>query len=146
MLEAVWEGHATLLANAETTNEFIDKLNHLINITKVDLSKPARVVYARDTRPSGESLVAALEDGFKALGAEARGAGVTSTPILHYLVRTINTKGTNESYGDDSEQGYHEKLRDSFKKLVVRLYSLQNLDFAVTREQGGTPSTRTTCD
>lgn len=119
MLEAAWEVHATLLANAETTDDFIDALNHLINITKVDLSKPARIVYARDTRPSGESLVAALEDGFKALDAEARSVGVTTTPVLHYFVRAINTKGTNESYGDDTEQGYHEKISEAFKKLVA---------------------------
>ena len=119
MLEASWELHATNLANAETTDELIDTLNELIKITKVDLSRPARVVYARDTRPSGESLVAALEDGLEALSAESRNAGVTSTPILHYLVRAINTKGTDESYGDDSEQGYHEKLSEAFKKLVV---------------------------
>ncbi|KAF8640550.1 hypothetical protein AX17_000212 [Amanita inopinata Kibby_2008] len=119
MLEASWEVHATMLANAETTDDFIEALNHLINITKVDLSRPARVVYARDTRPSGESLVSALEDGFNAMGAETLNAGVTSTPILHYLVRAINTKGTKESYGDDSEQGYHEKLSEAFKRLVA---------------------------
>ena len=125
MLESSWEVHATMLANAETTDELIDTLDELIKITKVDLSKPARVVYARDTRPSGTNLVAALEDGFEALGAEARSAGVTSTPILHYLVRAINTKDTNEYYGDDSEQGYHEKLSEAFKKLVVRLQILR---------------------
>lgn len=119
MLEASWEVHATNLANAETTDELIDKLNELIKATKIDLSTPARVTYARDTRPSGESLVSALEDGLKALDAESRNAGVTSTPILHYLVRAMNTKGTSESYGDDSEQGYHEKLSEAFKKLVV---------------------------
>ncbi|PFH54431.1 hypothetical protein AMATHDRAFT_51976 [Amanita thiersii Skay4041] len=119
MLEAAWEAHATMLANAETTDDFIEALNYLINLTKVDLSKPARIVYARDTRPSGESLIAALEDGLKAMEAETRNAGVTSTPILHYLVRASNTRGTNESYGDDSEQGYHEKLSAAFKKLVA---------------------------
>lgn len=90
---------------------------------KIDVSKPSRVVYARDTRPSGPALVAALEDGFKALGVEARDAGVTTTPVLHYLVRSINTKGTKDAYGEDSFEGYLEKLSTAFKKLVVCIWT-----------------------
>ncbi|CAA7268023.1 unnamed protein product [Cyclocybe aegerita] len=119
MLEASWEAHATVLANAATTDEFLTALDALVKAVKIDVSKPARVVYARDTRSSGPALVAALEDGFKALGVEARDAGVTTTPILHYLVKAINTKGTPESYGEDSEDGYYKKLSGAFKKLVA---------------------------
>ncbi|KAJ7630896.1 phosphoacetylglucosamine mutase [Roridomyces roridus] len=119
MLDTSWEGHATVLSNAQTTDDFINELDKFVQAAKIDLSKPARVVYGRDTRPSGASLVAALEDGFKALGAEARDAGVTTTPILHYLVRAINTKGTKDSYGDDSEEGYFLKLSAAYKKLVA---------------------------
>lgn len=119
MLEASWETHATNFANAPTTDALIEGVEALVKNLRIDLSKPANVVYARDTRPSGPVLVASLEDGFKALGAEARNAGVTTTPVLHYLVRAINTKGTRESYGDDSEEGYLTKLSSSFKKLVV---------------------------
>ncbi|KAF9457054.1 phosphoacetylglucosamine mutase [Collybia nuda] len=118
MLEASWEGHATTLSNAPNTEQFIEALNTLIQSTKIDLSRPCNVVYARDTRPSGISLISALEDGFKAIGCSARNAGVTTTPILHYLVRAINTKGTPESYGEDSEDGYYRKLGLAFKKLV----------------------------
>ena len=120
MLEASWEAHATVLANAPDTDAFIEALEALVKQAKIDLTKPARVVYARDTRPSGPALVGALEDGLKALGVEARNAGVTTTPILHYLVRAINTKGTKDAYGDDSAEGYMEKLSTAFKKLVVR--------------------------
>lgn len=119
MLESSWEGHATTLANAPS-EEFVAALDAFIKATKIDLSKPSRVVYARDTRPSGPALIAALEDGLKAIGADTRNAGVTTTPILHYLVRSINTKGTKESYGEDSEEGYYTKLSEAFKKLVVR--------------------------
>ncbi len=119
MLEASWEQYATYLANAPTTDSFLDVVDAIVRNTRIDLSKPSRVVYARDTRPSGPGLVAALEDGFRALGVEARNAGVTTTPILHYLVRSINTKGTPESYGEDSEEGYFKKLSESFKKLIV---------------------------
>lgn len=119
MLETAWEGHATTIANAATTDDLLDALDALVQAAKIDLSKPARVVYARDTRPSGPALISALQDGFKALDVEARDAGVTTTPILHYLVKAINTKGTKESYGEDSEEGYFQKLSESFKKLVV---------------------------
>ena len=122
MLEASWEAHATLLANAPDTDAFIEALEHLVKTLKIDVSKPSRVVYARDTRPSGPTLVAALEDGFKALGVEARSAGITTTPILHYLVRAINTKGTKDSYGEDSIEGYNQKLSTAFKKLMVRIH------------------------
>lgn len=125
MLEASWETHATVLANAPTTRAFIEAVSALVQSAKIDLSKPARVVYARDTRPSGPALISALEDGLRALGVEARDGGVTTTPILHYLVKAINTKGTADSYGDDSENGYYTKLSQSFQKLIVcRLFAL----------------------
>ncbi|KAI0724631.1 phosphoacetylglucosamine mutase [Cerioporus squamosus] len=112
MLEAAWEAHATNLANAPTTDALIAALETLVRNLKIDLSKPARVVYARDTRPSGPALIASLEDGFKAMGAEARNAGVTTTPVLHYLVKAINTRALRI-------QGYLQKLSTAFKKLVA---------------------------
>jgi phosphoacetylglucosamine mutase len=120
MLEAAWEGHATSFANAETTDDFIQVVEAFVKSAKIDMSKPSRVVYGCDTRPSGPALVAALEDGLNAVGVQSRNAGVTTTPILHYLVRSINTKGTNEAYGEDSEEGYFTKLSTAFKKLSVR--------------------------
>ncbi|KAJ4002359.1 phosphoacetylglucosamine mutase [Lentinula boryana] len=119
MLEAAWEGHSTTISNAPTSDALIEALESLIQIAKIDLSKPANVVYARDTRPSGPALVSALADGFKALNVTARNAGVVTTPILHYFVKCINTKGTKYSYGDDSEEGYYQKLTTSYKKLVA---------------------------
>ncbi|KAI0695168.1 phosphoacetylglucosamine mutase [Cytidiella melzeri] len=119
MLEASWEAHATVLANVTTTDQLISALEQLVSSLRIDLSKPANVVYARDTRPSGVALVSSLEDGFRALNVEARNAGITTTPILHYLVRAINTKGTAESYGEDTEEGYMAKLSNAFKKLVA---------------------------
>ncbi|KZT72835.1 phosphoacetylglucosamine mutase [Daedalea quercina L-15889] len=119
MLETSWEAHATALANAKNTDEFLAALDTFATTLKIDLSKPAKVVYARDTRPSGPALVAALEDGIAAIGAEGRDAGITTTPVLHYLVRAINTKGTKDEYGEDSEEGYLRKLSAAFKKLVA---------------------------
>jgi phosphoacetylglucosamine mutase len=119
MLEASWEAHASTLANAATTSDLIEAIETVVRSARIDLSKPARVVYGRDTRPSGPALVSALRDGLTAIGAEPRDAGVVTTPILHYLVRAINTKGTKDAYGDDSEDAYYAKLSGGFKKLVV---------------------------
>ncbi|KAJ7071075.1 phosphoacetylglucosamine mutase [Mycena amicta] len=119
MLDTSWEAHATTLSNAQTTDDFLLELQKFVERLRIDLSQPARVVYARDTRPSGPALVAALEDGLESLGAQVRDAGVTTTPILHYLVRAINTRGTKDSYGVDSEEGYYEKLSAAYKKLVA---------------------------
>lgn len=118
MLDASWEAHATTLANAPTTDAFLEAVSTLVSSSHIDSSKPAHVVYARDTRPSGEELVRALEDGLKAAGAEGRDAGVTTTPVLHYLVRAINTKGTADPYGEDTMEGYYQKLGNAFKELV----------------------------
>ncbi|KAL5519088.1 hypothetical protein ACEPAH_771 [Sanghuangporus vaninii] len=119
MLEAAWENHVTTLANAPTTDAFVEVVENLIKLTKIDLAKPANVVFARDTRPTGLTLVAALEDGLKAIGAAGRNEDIKATPVLHYLVRCINSKGTAEAYGEDSEDGYMRKLSGAFKKLVA---------------------------
>lgn len=119
MLEAAWENHATVFANAPTTDDFVESVISLITNARIDLKKPSRVVYARDTRPTGPTLVAAFEDGLRAMSAEGRNEGVKTTPVLHYLVRCINTKGTDEEYGIDSEEGYMNKLSTAFKKLVA---------------------------
>ncbi len=121
MLEASWENHASALANAPTSDDFIRGLYELVQITRIDVSKPARVIYARDTRPSGPELVSAFEAGLKCIGAQGRNEGVTTTPVLHYLVRCINTKGKKDEYGEDSEEGYIKKLAEAFKKLTVSL-------------------------
>lgn len=116
MLESSWEAHATRLANAE---DLISEVKALIERLGLDISQPARVVYARDTRPSGAALVKALEDGLIAMCAETTNADITTTPILHYLVRAINTAKTEEPYGNATEEGYYNKLSSAFKRLLV---------------------------
>lgn len=124
MLESSWERHATALANAPSTVDFVNAVDKLVKDFKINLDHEANVLYARDTRPSGEALVAALEDGLKAMGAKGRNEGVQTTPILHYLVRCVNTKGTPEAYGEDTVEGYIKSISNAFKKLTVRLIIL----------------------
>jgi phosphoacetylglucosamine mutase len=117
MLEASWETYATTLANAPNAEDFIKSLQIIVGAAKIELSKPSRVVYARDTRASGSRLVSALEDGLRAMNAVQRNIGITTTPILHYAVNTINTKNTPENY--DIEKEYFEMLSNAFNTLVV---------------------------
>lgn len=120
MLAAEWEEFATQITNARSTQDLMKEIKKVTDFLHIDMSAPARVVYGRDTRPSSESLSTCLEEGFIALGAEMRNVGVVTTPILHYYVRCINTKGTMEEYGPDSEAGYYKKMGQAFKKLMVR--------------------------
>jgi len=115
MLEASWEAHATILANARNSGELINTIQYIVETLNINTSRPALVIYGRDTRPTSDLLVNALRDGLDVVGAEGRDAGITTTPILHYLVRATNSK----DFGEPTESGYFQKMIDAFKKLVV---------------------------
>jgi len=117
MLENSWEAHATELANAK--NEDVALVyNKLVEKLKVNLDTPARIIYARDTRPSGPKLVQALLDGMNSVGAEHTDYKLLTTPQLHYLTRCTNTEGTPQAYGVVSEKGYYEKLSEAFVRAM----------------------------
>lgn len=118
MMEGAWEAHATALANAPSNEHLIDAIHSMVSVLKIDLTKPANVVFGRDTRPSGEALVAALVDGLKVLGSQSTDYGILTTPQLHYITRCLNTAGTPEAYGEPSAEGYYKKLAAAFKVLV----------------------------
>ncbi|KAK5987397.1 Acetylglucosamine phosphomutase [Cladobotryum mycophilum] len=118
MLEQDWEAHATRLVNAPTDQELLETYKALATQLKVDLSVPGRVVYGRDTRPSGHSLVTALADALEAIGIEYTDYKILTTPQLHYLVRCVNTEGTPKAYGEVSEAGYYNKLSEAFVRAL----------------------------
>ncbi|KAF9187689.1 Phosphoacetylglucosamine Mutase [Haplosporangium sp. Z 767] len=118
MLEGSWEAYATALSNAETNEQLIDIIHSTVSSLKIDLTKPAKVVFGRDTRPSGEALAAAFVDGLKVLDVESTDYGIVTTPQLHYITRCLNTAGTPEAYGEPSVEGYYKKLAGAFKILV----------------------------
>lgn len=125
MLDTSWESHATDFANAPSPDAFIKILQDFIRSKQIPLDTPARVVYARDTRASGPKLVAALRKGLAAMGATATDAQVTTTPILHYLVDTINTTAQQWNVNKLIE-GYYLKLSGAFKRLLVCSRSRSN--------------------
>lgn len=122
MLEQSWEGYATTLANTHS-DQLGKAYEDLINEELVDElrqihDRPAKVIFGRDTRPSGIALVKALKAALDALKVEYTDYGILTTPQLHYLVRCINTKGTAYEFGEPTEQGYYEKMANAFKILM----------------------------
>jgi phosphoacetylglucosamine mutase len=115
MLAAKWEKYAISIANS---NDIVTCINDIVKEEKIDMLQSAKVVVARDTRPSGEALVSSLIDGVKAFQAEITDFGLMSTPQLHYVTRCLNTQGTPACYGTPSAEGYYIKLSDAYKKIV----------------------------
>ena len=121
-MQQSWEGYATTLANTPS-NELGKAYEQLVNDELVDElrkihDRPAKVIFGRDTRPSGIHLVKALKASLDALQVEYTDYGILTTPQLHYLVRCINTKGTPYEFGEATEKGYYEKMAKAFKTLM----------------------------
>ncbi|TGO61780.1 hypothetical protein BOTNAR_0123g00050 [Botryotinia narcissicola] len=117
MLENSWEAYSTQLANA-SNEDVVNVYRKLEKDLKINPETPARVIYARDTRPSGPKLVAALIDALVATGTDYTDYKLLTTPQLHYLTRCTNTEGTPQAYGDVSEVGYYEKLAKAFERAM----------------------------
>src|ERR1700761_4882031 len=96
----------------------VEKYNKLAADLRVNEQNPSRVIFARDTRASGATLVASLVDALNATGTEHTDFKLLTTPQLHYLVRCVNTKGTQYEYGEVSEKGYYEKIATAFKQAM----------------------------
>jgi phosphoacetylglucosamine mutase len=118
MLEQSWEAYVTDLANIQDDQAVFDKVNELAQQLSIDLSAPSKVVFGRDTRPSGNELVSSLIDGLTAVNTEYHDYGILTTPQLHYIVRCLNTANTDEPYGEPTEEGYYNKLATAYKTLV----------------------------
>ncbi|KAL9098629.1 MAG: hypothetical protein Q9163_005748 [Psora crenata] len=119
MLEASWEAHATVLANAPSDQALAEAFMKLEADLSIDPQAKARAVFARDTRASGPHLVSALIAGFEAAGVDYTDYKLMTTPQLHYVTRCLNTKGTPFDYGEPTEQGYYEKTARGFKAAMA---------------------------
>jgi phosphoacetylglucosamine mutase len=118
MLEASWEKYATQLANAKDDDDLVRVYAEISKSLKVNVEAPANVVFARDTRASGPRLVECLVDALNATDAKYTDFKFATTPQLHYYVRCINTKGTQDEYGEATEKGYYEKMGAAFKQAL----------------------------
>ncbi|XP_050376519.1 phosphoacetylglucosamine mutase isoform X2 [Argentina anserina] len=87
----------------------------------LDGAKSVDILLARDTRPSGVSLLEAARHGISSIiGAVALDMGILTTPTLHWMVRARN-KGVNASEFD-----YFDQLSSSFRCLVDLMPSGSN--------------------
>lgn len=119
MMEQEWEQLATDLVNSPTHEALAEMYEKIASEWRLyPLRTPAKVIYGRDTRPSGHKLIGALVDALAATNTEAVDYRILTTPQLHYLVRATNTEGTNVSYGEVSEAGYYKKLIDAFVRAT----------------------------
>ncbi|GAO15081.1 uncharacterized protein UV8b_02370 [Ustilaginoidea virens] len=118
MLEQEWESYATRLVNCRTDQELLDTYKAMATQLKVDMHTSGRVIYGRDTRPSGHSLVCALAAALDATDTNHTDYKILTTPQLHYLTRCVNTEGTPKAYGEASEVGYYEKFADAFVRAL----------------------------
>lgn len=113
MLESSWEKYATDLANA-SHSDLAATVEGLVKELGIDLRVPANVVIARDSRESSPRLSDATIAGVESIPASTfTDYGLFTTPQLHYVTRTTN----DPAFGTTSEQGYYQKLADSFKEI-----------------------------
>ncbi|KAB2632293.1 phosphoacetylglucosamine mutase-like [Pyrus ussuriensis x Pyrus communis] len=115
MLSQDWEPFADTLANARDPEQLVHLIAEFVENKKIALdgAKSVEILVARDTRPSGESLVEAAKQGISSiLGAVAHDLGILTTPQLHWMVRARN-KGLKVSDID-----YFKQLSSSFRCLV----------------------------
>jgi len=122
MLEQSWEGYATVLANT-SSEDMAKAYETLVNETLVDeirqlQDRPANIVFGRDTRASGPSLIKALKAALDAAGAKYHDYGYLTTPQLHYMVRCVNTQNTPYAFGEATEEGYYKKMANAFKTIM----------------------------
>ena len=119
MLDQSWEAHATSLANCPSTSSLISTFTTLAAHLHVDLAKPATIVFARDTRPTGPALIAAVKAALEVFEGSVKSVdlGITTTPVLHYVVKATNDK--SGASGKPTEEGYFEKMSTAFKTLIV---------------------------
>ncbi|GME89024.1 unnamed protein product [[Candida] boidinii] len=89
MLNQDWESFATKLSNCNEFNEFVDVINEIVSLNNIDLSKPAKVIIARDSRESGERLLKCVIDGISSINGDYQDFGLLTTPQLHYLTRSF---------------------------------------------------------
>ncbi|KAG5439112.1 hypothetical protein PCANB_001411 [Pneumocystis canis] len=110
MLEMSWEQHFNNISNAENTDHLIALIERIIFSEKIDLRIKSNVIYASDT--------SSLIDGLLCFETSWTNYELLTTPQLHYLVHSINTKNTPKAYGEPTELGYYNKLSKAYRYLM----------------------------
>ncbi|KAJ3689515.1 hypothetical protein LUZ61_018679 [Rhynchospora tenuis] len=115
MMDQSWEPFANALANAPDPNSLAQLVLQFAKDEEITLGagQSAEVLLARDTRPTGETLLEAAKQGISSIiGAVAIDLGILTTPELHWMVRCWNN-GTKATESD-----YFAQLSNSFRNLM----------------------------
>ncbi|CAN6463274.1 unnamed protein product [Victoria cruziana] len=115
MMTQEWEPFADELANADSHDAVVQLIIDFVKKENIPFGKEqtGEVILARDTRPSGESLLQAAKQGIRAVsGVASIDLGVLTTPQLHWIVRNKN-KGLKAT-----ELDYFSQLSNSFRILM----------------------------
>eukprot|EP00040_Diaphanoeca_grandis_P005547 m.33320 g.33320 ORF g.33320 m.33320 type:complete len:535 (-) comp16796_c0_seq1:28-1632(-) len=131
MLQESWEKYATQLANAKDA-DLQAAIESIVASENIDISQPANIIVARDTRPSGEEMLAATKAGVASLQATLHDHGILTTPQLHFIVRCTN----DSTYGTPTEEGYHTKLAAAFSKLYDSMQLKEPIELKVDCANG----------
>ncbi|XP_078445810.1 phosphoglucosamine mutase-like protein [Wolffia australiana] len=115
MMAQSWEPFADALAGAATAEDFVEIV--LVFAAKEEIPigrlEKSEVLLARDSRPSGATLIEAAKMGIASVaGAVAIDMGILTTPQLHWMVRQ-----RNRGWGS-SEMDYFLQLSNSFRSLI----------------------------
>ena len=67
---------------------------------------------------SGPALVESLQDGLKVTRANGTDYGLVTTPILHYIVRSLNTLQLAQRLRPQLKRGILQKLGDAYQRVL----------------------------
>lgn len=122
MLHMSWEKHAESIVSAQTSQGLCRTIHEVISSegVRAETGDEAGVVFiARDTRPTGEGLIAAAIKGIEAIGSAIVGSAGTlrTTPQLHWQVLMRNTDERCD------EADYFARLRTGCLSLLSKVES-----------------------
>lgn len=113
MMVAEWESYATEIAAATSPEELTDVISLIIAGSSIDTMQQSHVMFAHDTRPSGEHLSNILEQALLAMHSSYDNLGILTTPQLHYMVWSKNAEDPPSNVDD-----YYHKISTAFTKLL----------------------------
>ncbi|EEY19925.1 conserved hypothetical protein [Verticillium alfalfae VaMs.102] len=102
MLEQDWEAHATQLVNSKSHEALLETYKELAAKLKIDLSATGRVVFGRDTRPSGHKLAIALADSLDATDIQSVDSVALTFAVVE-IARENKSRWFKVHVGHDSQ-------------------------------------------
>ncbi|KAF6040363.1 PGM3 [Bugula neritina] len=113
MLHVDWESFATKMVNCRD-EDLGNVIQSIIEETKLDPSITPQVFVGMDTRPSSPGLSKACQAGVSVMNGKVTDYGYVTTPQLHYIVWSHNTKFTHPP----TQEGYYLKISTALRQFL----------------------------